>query len=450
MSRAQTSVDVLGVGIGPSNLSLAALLEPVPSLNAVFFDMRPEFSWHPGSLFPWVTIQNSSLKDLVTLADPTNRHSFLQFLHEEGRIYRFINAGFPKVKRHEYNQYLQWVCLRLPSMHFDCRVESVELEGDRLAVTLGNPTLAERLFGDRRINTRNLVLGTGRSAAVPKFARAHLGASVCHSSEFLDLPREIAGKRIAVIGSGQSGGEMVVHLTDRLGDELPRSIHWITKGSFLPLDDSPFSEEIFTPAYSDYFFGLPRSVRDTLVAEQRLASDGVSVEILQKVYQRCYELEFLDGAGRRCQFMPKTCLRGLEAHGDAWVLELHDQLGQRPDFLEVDLVILATGFQYRVPACLDPIRHLLPIEAGSNDNNEFAIRGDFSIDWDGPQDVRIYLQNAARHCRGVPDPNLSLMAWRSATIVNSLAGEKIYEVDRASSVFERSLAKAEMLTPSGV
>ena len=38
--------------------------------------------------------------------------------------------------------------------------------------------------------------------------------------------------------------------------------------------------------------------------------------------------------------------------------------------------------------------------------------------------------------RGVADPNLSLMAWRSAVIANSLIGRPVYDVAGESSVFD--------------
>ncbi|MGU4703679.1 SidA/IucD/PvdA family monooxygenase, partial [Burkholderia cepacia] len=41
-------VDVLGIGVGPFNLSLAALLAPLNGLRSLFVERRPEFRWHPG------------------------------------------------------------------------------------------------------------------------------------------------------------------------------------------------------------------------------------------------------------------------------------------------------------------------------------------------------------------------------------------------------------------
>jgi lysine N6-hydroxylase len=38
----------------------------------------------------------------------------------------------------------------------------------------------------------------------------------------------------------------------------------------------------------------------------------------------------------------------------------------------------------------------------------------------------------------VADPNLSLIAWRSAKIINSLAGREVYNIDHESAAFDWS------------
>ena len=75
--------DIIGVGIGPFNLGLAALTQPLVDsgeISAAFFDKRPAFCWHPGLLLEESTIQVPFLADLVTLADPTSAYSFLNYL----------------------------------------------------------------------------------------------------------------------------------------------------------------------------------------------------------------------------------------------------------------------------------------------------------------------------------------------------------------------------------
>ncbi|MCA3749493.1 MAG: SidA/IucD/PvdA family monooxygenase, partial [Rubrobacter sp.] len=64
--------DLLGIGIGPFNLSLAALLEPVEEVEALFVEKKPRFEWHPGLLMEGTTLQVPFLADLVTMADPTS------------------------------------------------------------------------------------------------------------------------------------------------------------------------------------------------------------------------------------------------------------------------------------------------------------------------------------------------------------------------------------------
>lgn len=43
-------LDLLGVGAGPFNLSLAALADGVPGLRSAFHEQRTAFHWHPGLL----------------------------------------------------------------------------------------------------------------------------------------------------------------------------------------------------------------------------------------------------------------------------------------------------------------------------------------------------------------------------------------------------------------
>jgi len=55
------SYGAVGVGVGPFNLSLAALLAPFTGFRVRFFDKTADFQWHPGLLFPEATIQVSYL-----------------------------------------------------------------------------------------------------------------------------------------------------------------------------------------------------------------------------------------------------------------------------------------------------------------------------------------------------------------------------------------------------
>ena len=63
------SVDFIGVGTGPFNLSIAALSHQIEELDCLFFDEHPHFSWHPGMLVPDCHMQTVFLKDLVSAGE---------------------------------------------------------------------------------------------------------------------------------------------------------------------------------------------------------------------------------------------------------------------------------------------------------------------------------------------------------------------------------------------
>lgn len=70
-------LDLLCVGIGPFGLGLACLADPITELDVAFLDRAQGFDWHPGLLFDDATLQVPFLADLVTMADPTSRFSYL-------------------------------------------------------------------------------------------------------------------------------------------------------------------------------------------------------------------------------------------------------------------------------------------------------------------------------------------------------------------------------------
>ena len=417
-SAGQTTHDIVGIGIGPSNLSLAALLEPLGDLRSCFFDRTQELKWHPGLLFPEAEIQVSHLKDLVTLADPTSRFSFLSFLHDKRRLYRFIHAEFPRIRRMEFDQYLHWVASQLPNLHFNRPVDAVYWENDGLLVWAGN----------EKIWTRHLALGSGLAPLLPTAIRPHLCDTVFHSSNYLMKNVQPRNKRVLVVGGGQSGAEVVNQL---LADSaaLPLELYWVTRRSnFQPLDESPFANELFTPTYSEYFFRLPIHIREKLVGDQKLASDGISNSLLQNLCQRLYELDFLERSPCLYRLWPGREVYRIRQEDGDWCVEIQDLLSEQCTEVRVDYLILCTGYSWVLPSYLEPLLDRIELE-----NGQFRVLGDYSISWQGAPEHRIYALNAARNARGIADPNLSLLAWRSSKIVNSLAEREVYRVDDAAS-----------------
>jgi lysine N6-hydroxylase len=409
--------DLVGVGLGPANLSLAALADPVRQLRAVFFEAQPDFRWHPGLFDVNALIQTSYLKDLVTPIDPTSRYSFLHFLHQTRRLYRFVVANPAHVSRVEFEQYYGWVAAQLPNVRFSARVESIDFHGDEFAVrAAGRTTFA-----------RSVVLGTGLTPRVPECARPLLGGDILHASDFDLIVPQVTDRRVVLVGGGQTGAELFLRLV-QCGRGGPREIVWLSsRPNFLPLDDTPFTNELFFPNYVRHFRDLPPDERRRTLERQRLASDGIDAGTLAQVYQRLYTLDFLAEPGLGYRLLPGHRLVDLAKRSDG-VDVVAERTGGQRETLSADVVVLCTGFAYERPACLAPLADRIAWTADG-----YRVRADFSIEWDGPTDRRIYVQNAARHSHGIADPNLSLAAWRSAVIVNSICGRSVYDVDDCSS-----------------
>jgi lysine N6-hydroxylase len=405
--------DAIGIGIGPFNLSAAALCEPVPGLKTIFLDRNPQFAWHPGLLLSGATIQTSHLKDLVTLADPQSKYTFLAYLHSKQRMYRFITANFGGVERVEFDDYFRWVADRLSNLRFGTAVENIGYDGARFIIN-----------DDARYTARSVILATGLRPTIPSFAEPLLGNKVFHGQALLKRAADWRERRVAVIGGGQSGAEVLNHLLSQ-EDSLPRTLYWVSsRDNFLPLDDSPFTNELFTPGYSNYFFDLPANTRLFCLQSQTLASDGISMKLLQDIYRKLYCFEFLRSTQPRVALRAHTRLAGLFPTQDGdYAMDLqHILTGKRSTEL-VDMVILCTGYHYEVPKLLEPLRSRIRFSNGT-----YEVNRDFSIEWDGSPHNKIYVQNAAINARGIADPNLSLMAWRSANIVNDLLGHPYYQV----------------------
>lgn len=412
-------LDVAGAGVGPCNLSLAALLTPLTDIRARFFEARSSFQWHCGIMVPGAQLQVSFLKDLVTLVDPCNSFSFLNYLATEGLLHRFLIAHTDRCSRQEFERYYQWAARQIGSVRWNHEVERVELRGDLLEITCA---------GREPLTARNLVIGSGRTPAMPQFARKLRGDTVLHSAEFRIVRPALAGRDVMVVGSGQSGAEVVNHLLSGERD-LPRSLTWVSsRVGFLPMDDSPFSNEWFHPAYVDHFYGLSAERRRFLLDRQRLASDGVTESLLREIYRRLYELDALEPGRLPRRLLACRRVTDLFADDDRLMAIIRDDDTGKIESCAADVVIFATGYRNEFPRYLEPLRGRVLDGDGA-----LRVRRDYSLDWDGPEHLGIYVQNSAESTHGIADPNLSLAAWRSARIINSICGRTVYRTEDARS-----------------
>ncbi|AYY14610.1 lysine 6-monooxygenase [Actinobacteria bacterium YIM 96077] len=428
-SDGTANVDVVGVGLGPFNLGLAALLEPVEDVSAIFFEAEPDFAWHPGLMLTGTTLQVPFLADLVTLADPTSRYSFLNYLHEHDRLYRFYFYERFHVPRQEYDAYARWVAHGLPTCRFGHRVESVTPDGS------GAWTVRVRsAHGAHTYRARSVVFGVGSRPYVPPVGQDLLGDDLFHAADYLTMRgKAIEAEAVTVVGSGQSAGEIVADLLET-GIHTGQRLDWFTRSSgFFPMEYSKLGLEHFSPEYTTYFHSLPASTRDRVRAGQDLLYKGLSEQTSERIYDLLYTAT-IDRPDPPVTYVAGCELQDVQPSptpGRQWRLTWHHVDEDRTVARDTDVVIFATGYR---PAPL-------PVPDGLIQRDEYGrpdVSRDYRLRLDGqpPHPSSLFTQNAELHTHGVGTPDLGLGAYRNSVIVNALAGREIYHVPERT-VFQR-------------
>ncbi|WP_218060138.1 lysine N(6)-hydroxylase/L-ornithine N(5)-oxygenase family protein [Pseudomonas bananamidigenes] len=399
--------DCVGIGCGPSNLSIAAQLHGRREVRNIFFEKKAEFSWHSGMMLPDACLQVSMFKDLVTLTEPTNPFSFVSYLHQHGRLLPFLNAQFAQISRLEFADYLKWAAHTNQNVHFGESVEAVDFDGQHFVVQTSR----------RQTLCKNIVVGVGIEPYLPEFARPHVDdESNFHIYRFADKPRRAGGRRVVVVGGGQSGAEVVLELLRRTGEEAPSEVSWVSRReNFSPIDDSPFANDLFTPAHSDFFYSQDASYREAFLKRNELASDGISGHTLRSIYQRIYTLRYIEHSPMVVRLMPSRSVGEVWRDQDCWKLAAQHQGCNDQEMLEADLLLWATGFRAARHPFLGALEHRFEREGG-----EIRVDRDFAAIWSGPADRQIFMLNAARGQRGLADPNLSLAAWRGQIVIDRI------------------------------
>jgi lysine N6-hydroxylase len=382
-----------------------------PEITNLFLERKTTFGWHDGQQIPGASLQVSMLKDLVSLSDPTNAFSFLAYLHAAGRVYHFLNAQFDAVPRQEFRNYLEWASAKNPNIAFSQEVLAVEFD-----------TVFRVHTATTTVSADHLSIAVGQRPFVPPAASSHLGLSQFHISDFVPKAANLTDLRVGVVGGGQSGAEAFLDLISRPVGQLPRRVSWISRRpNFLPLDDSPFTNDYYMPDHSDHFASLDPATRARFNTRHVLTSDGISESTLRQIYQRAYVHRFIEDNADLVALFPNREVAAVtgDPH-NGWDLKLtnNDQPHLR-EHVELDVIIWATGFRPAQMDFLAPIAHRIERVA-----DEFKIDQTFAAAWDGPPDHHIFLQNAARGQRGLADPNLSLIAWRAQRILDRLQGTR--------------------------
>lgn len=415
--------DILGIGFGPANLALAIALEERDSpLTARFLEARPSPEWQPGMLLDGSDIQNHPSRDLVTLRNPRSRYSFLNYLHEQGRLLRHLNLPSEFPLRKEYAGYIRWAAGFFSHL-VDCnqraeRLEVVEENGERLyEVTT---------MSGRRYLGRTLVMGPGRTPYVPAPYDSLRSDRVFHLTQYLpklaELAADVQPSSVAVIGGSQSAVELALDL----GRRFPRArvTTYTRSHSLRQKDTSPFSEEGYFPEFTDYYFRATREGKKALDAFMHPTNySSADIDVLRELYLEMYEQE-LDGEQRLFVRGNLEAVSAAEADGRVNIDFLERNTGETVTD-SVDFAVLATGFRNMGPGpheeLCPPLMAGLADRFAKEEDGRLKVEVDYALKPVSDGIPPLFLNGLCESSHGIGDAgSFSLLSLRAATLTDAL------------------------------
>ncbi len=421
--------DIIGIGIGPFNLGLAALTQPITKLKTLFIDQKQEFNWHPGIMLDTAKLQVPFYADLVTLADPCSPYSFLAYLKHKQRLFRFAIRENNFVFRSEYNDYCQWVTSQLLNCKFGLRCEAIYYDKE---TNLYKIAVKEYLSQTVTVfTTRKIVIGIGSKPAYPiavdEITCKNKFPLLSHSSDYLKAKEKILkSKKVTLIGSGQSAAEIFMDLLSN-HRTFTEGLFWFSRSQrFFPMEYSKLSLEMTSPEYIKHFFNLPESTKQKILQSQSALYKGINFSLINEIYDELYRLS-INSASQNIHLFTNTELIGVShaVNDDKCRMSFRNvELGD--SFIhEANTVIFATGYQHSIPAFIKPVKELINWSA----DNKYQVSFHYTID----KHDSIFVQNAEIHTHGFNAPDLGMGPYRNAMIINSILGYNHYYIESGSA-----------------
>lgn len=435
-----TTFDYVGVGLGPFNLGLACLSDPIDGLSSLFLDRRQGFDWHAGMLLENATLQTPFMGDLVTLADPTSPFTFLNYIKSQGRIYSFYTREDFFLLRNEYNRYCKWAASQLENLRFGHTVSDVRHDERSGVYKL---TVANRSGEIKAVNTHRLVIGTGTTPSIPACCR-NVSDHITHSSSYLGEKEKIQSRKsIVIVGSGQSAAEIYHDLLCDI-DNHDYRLEWLTRSPrFFPLDLTKLNLEMTSPDYARYFHDLPETTRDQVLREQASLFKGINSSLLKDIYDTLYRKRLMGDVPTA--LVPNSELVDMHyAPGNkVFSLEFRHREQDETFIRQADAVILATGYEYKEPDFLAGISHRLRRDG----KGRLAVDANYAVDHEGKE---VFVQNLDIHTHGFVAPDLGMACLRNATILRAITGREVYPIEEQTTFQTFDVRALEAAAPSRV
>ncbi len=420
--------DFIGIGIGPFNLSLAALTEDMSDLNGIFFDQSETFQWHPGLLIEGTDLQVPFIADLVSFADPTNRFSYLNYLHINKRLNHFYFLNKMSVPRKEYNDYLQWVASQITQLHFGKEVIDVIDENNHYKVIVRD--ISTQI--DEEYLAKHIVMATGGTPLILDNMANYPQEDILHASNYLYKKEKIIdADHITIVGSGQSAAEIFHDLLDeRKNKEFHLS--WITRSEgIFQLESAKLGQEFFSLDYVDYFHHLPIEKRKDALNTLGPLRNGVDYDTLIGIYKLLYHYS-IGGEDPQIFIQPLTEVKSLEETTDGYFLECHQWQAEKSFQLKTEKVIFATGYKPNIPDWFEKRFHG---KIEWEDKHLFKVSRNYALSFKDQRKHRFYVATNLEHSHGTAATNLGLAVQRNMEIINDLTNEQRFDLS-GSFIFQ--------------
>lgn len=337
-------IDIIGVGFGPANIALAIAAEELyPNLVVHFLESSNEPGWQDGMLLPESDIQNHPLRDLVTPRNPRSRYTFVNFLHEKDRLFEHLNLPLSHPLRIEYREYVRWV-----AKFFDDKV-SYGARVVKITPIISNDTIDHYVVSDSigcQYKARSVVVAPGRTPNIPPVFSACNDPRAVHFTQFLREFEAILSRcsnpKIAVIGGSQTAVELMLHLS---GDHRVGEVIGVHRNFGYRLKDtSPFSDEVYFPAYVDLYHRATSEQKEKLREELRPTNySSADRDVLDSLYITLYR-NMISGS-KRIRVENLVNVSKVVSEQDKIVLHLDSEIRKFNRSESFDFVVLATGFK---------------------------------------------------------------------------------------------------------
>lgn len=413
-------MDAVCIGFGPAGIALSCVFEdaresgaPLAGLSLRFLEAAPDTQWHRELLLSGTDINHHVLRDLVTPRNPRSRYSFAMYLKDQGRMFDFGLLGRP-ASRHEWSDYVRWV-----SAQVDGQTQFNAPIGEILPVMDNGRLTHVRIETPHgSLVTRNVVLSNGSATYIPEPFQALLSQTLFHTSQFLTRLQafgESLPKRWLVLGSGQSASESVLELIARTSNIHVHCVH--RSAGFKLTQLGQFPNRVFAPDHVDYFHSLNPAARQRFLERSRATNyAGIDPDESQKLFSLIYEDAI---AGRkRLQTHAYSEVSAVEKTSQGYRVTLTDTFSLRSQVVEVDVIVLGTGYQqHLLPPLLSNLQPWLKADLDGG----LMIDRDYRIATQGQCEVRLWVNGLSERSHGISDSqSFSLMAVRAERIACGL------------------------------